>query len=293
MKPAPFLYAAPRSIEETLELLAQYGSDARLLAGGQSLLPMLNLRLARPAVIIDINRIPELVGWTRSQSQVSILPLTRQRELEGGLGRAVPLLRAAARHVGHVATRSRGSIGGSLAHADPAAELPACMLALDGEFRARSKRGERRIPAAKFFTGIFATALEPDELLCEILVPQHDGATAAGFAEIARRPGDFAIAGAALMLNMSHDGTVGQVQLAFAGVGETPVRIPDAEAALIGRPANASMLAEAGRIAAAAICPDPDLHATAAYRRSVVPVLVERAFADACGSAGSRSPAND
>jgi len=284
MKPAPFRYAAPASLEEALALLCEHGHGAKLMAGGQSLMPMMNLRIARPEVVIDANRIPGLAGWQRDAGGLRIGALARQCVLEdpAGPSGAAPLLAAAIRHIGHVATRGRGTIGGSVAHADPAAELPCCMLALDATLLARSRHGERAIPAAGFFTGVFATALEPDEMLCEIRLPPPLPASGAAFLEIARRPGDFAMVAVAAVLALAPDRSVSKASLALAGVGDTPLRIPEAEAALAGQPAGEGAWAEAGRIVARAIDPATDLHATAAYRRKVSAVLTERALAEAC-----------
>ena len=284
MKPAPFSYAAPASLDEALELLSRHGSGAKLMAGGQSLMPMMNLRLARPEVVIDLNRIPDLSHWHRDDLGIRIGALARQRLLEeaGGPAASLPLLAAAIRHVGHVATRSRGTIGGSLAHADPAAELPCCMLALDATMVARSTRGERTIAATEFFTGLFATALAPDEILCEIRLPHPQGRSGASFVEISRRPGDFAMVGVASTLQLAADRTIRAASLALAGVGATPVRMPEAEAALIGQAAGEDAWAASGRTVACAISPTSDLHATAAYRCRIAAVLTERALAQAC-----------
>jgi carbon-monoxide dehydrogenase medium subunit len=285
MKPAPFRYAAPDSLDEALELLDRYGGDAKVMAGGQSLMPMMNLRLARPEVVIDLNRIPGLDRWERRDGVLAIGTLTRQRRLEAADGPAAtePLLGAAVRHIGHVATRSRGTIGGSLTHADPAAELPTAMLALDATLVARSAKSERTIGAAEFFTGIFTTALAADEILCEIRLPCRAIGQGASFVEIGRRPGDFAMVGVACTLAAGAGGTIAEARLALAGVGSTPMRMAEAEAALLGATPGAPAWTAAGAIVARSISPSSDLHATAAYRRSVAAVLTERALAKAWG----------
>ena len=197
MKPAPFAYHAPSSIDEALALLHEHGSDAKPLAGGQSLIPAMNFRLATPAVLVDLNRIASLSGVSRDTAGLQIGAMTRHRTLErsADVAEAAPLVAAAMPYVAHAAIRTRGTLGGSLAHADPAAELPAVMLALNASFTLASRAGSRIVPAAGFFAGLFATAIEPGELLVGITVPARADRSAAVFDEVSRRHGDFALAG--------------------------------------------------------------------------------------------------
>jgi len=288
VKPAPFRYAAPDTLDEAIALSDRFGDSARMLAGGQSLLAMMNLRIVRPEVVIDLNRVPGLAAWRQLDGSLRIGAMLRQQVLEtpDGPTGALPLLGAAIRHVGHRATRSRGTVGGSLAHADPAAELPACMLALDAEIVAQSSAGERTIPAAAFFRDTFTTALSETEILCEIRVPVPSADRyGCSFIEIARRHGDFAVAAIACVVEGRADGRIGVAKLAMAGVGPVPLRLAEAELVLAGADPTGEAFAEAGRAAMRAIDPPSDLHATAEYRRAVAPVLVERALAEACRAA--------
>ena len=266
MKPAPFDYIAAASSDEALAALAD--GEAKVLAGGQSLVPMLNMRLARPSTLVDVNRVPDL-DRVEVDGSVRIGALARQADvLLSPVAAAVPVLAAALWHVGHPATRSRGTIGGSLAHADPAAELPAVLLALDGEVVARSRRGERTIGAEALFTGPFATDLRPDELLTDIVLPRQDSRPF-GFTELARRHGDFALAGAIVLLRPA--------RLVLFGLGGTPQRAPEAERALD----DGESAAEVAEIATRDLSPVDDVHADSAYRRRVAAVLVRRATEEA------------
>ncbi len=264
MKPAPFEYEAPRSLDAALALL---GDDAIALAGGQSLVPMMNFRLARPALLVDLNAIVELAYLRRSSGgALCIGALTRQVELERSelIEREWPLLGQAVRLVGHAATRSRGTVGGSVAHADPAAELPAALLALDARFHLSSVRGDRIVPAGNFFRGPLTTALESGELLTEIEVPALPAGARTAFVEHSRTHGDFAIAGAAVVLLEGE-----HAALALLGAGPTPLRAPAAERALLAGTAPS----EAARLAAGGIEDE--------YRRSLVGELVRRAIGSA------------
>ncbi|HEX2104891.1 MAG TPA: FAD binding domain-containing protein [Solirubrobacteraceae bacterium] len=264
MKPAPFEYAAPRTLDEALGAL---GDDAKALAGGQSLVPLLNFRLARPATIVDLNGVDELAYVRRSGGALRIGALTRQATLERStvVAGGWPLLTRAVAHVAHPAIRNRGTVGGSVAHADPAAELPVALTALDACFHVRSRaRGARTIAAGDFFQAPLMTALDPDELLVEIEVPPLPAGARAGFAEHARTHGDFALAGAAVV----RAGTE-HAAIALLGAVPTPVRVPDAECALC-RGASA---AEAARIAGAELDDD--------YRRALTTELVRRAIEEA------------
>jgi CO/xanthine dehydrogenase FAD-binding subunit len=259
MKPAPFAYEAPRSQGAALRLL---GDDAMALAGGQSLVPMLNFRLARPALLVDLNAIGDLAYLRPSDGVLRIGALTRQATVERSepVEHRWPLLVQAVRLVGHAAIRNRGTVGGSAAHADPAAELPAALMALDARFHVMSLRGERILSASEFFLGPLTTALDPDELLTEIEVPAMPSEARTAFVEHARTHGDFAIAGAAVVLVPGEHAAV-----ALLGAGPVPMRAPDAERALV---AGAAPL-EAARLAAAGIEHD--------HRRALVTELVRRA----------------
>jgi carbon-monoxide dehydrogenase medium subunit len=283
MKPAPFDYSAARSVAEAVETLARHGDGAKVLAGGQSLVPMLNMRLARPAVLVDVNGIAELDYVRESDGALAVGALARQRRLERWAGARLPLLAEALRCVGHAAIRNRGTVAGSLAHADPASELPALLLCCDGAVTARRAAGERRIPAGDLFRAPLMTTLEPDELLTEVRFTRPPADAGWGFAEVARRHGDFALVGAAALLWCGPGGRVAGARLALFGVGGTPVRSAVAESALVGEEPTLPRLREAARAAAAALSPDADLHATAAYRRQVAAVLAERTLAAALG----------
>lgn len=266
MKPAPFDYVAATTVDEAVSAIAD--GDAKVLAGGQSLVPLLNMRLARPSLLVDVNRVAGLDGVDVDGS-VRIGALARQADvLDSPAAAAVPLLAAALRHVGHPATRSRGTIGGSLAHADPAAELPAVLLALDGEVVAESPPGERTIAARDLFAGPFMTTLRPTELLTR-LVLAREGSRPFGFAELSRRRGDFALAGAIVLLRPA--------RVVLFGLGGAPERALEAERALDdGAPA-----AEVAELATRDLDPVDDVHADGAYRRRVAAVLVRRTVEEA------------
>jgi carbon-monoxide dehydrogenase medium subunit len=272
MKPAPFEYHRPASLAETFDLLDRYGDDGRLLAGGQSLVPALNLRLAAPRAVIDINRIPDLDAIRVTADGLVIGALARQEALERSplVREHAPLIAAAMPHVGHSAIRARGTIGGSLALADPAAELPACVVALGATIRVGRRGGIRDIAADDFFRGIYTTALAPGEIVTEILVPRPAAGWRWGFDELARRHGDFALAG--LAAGMSTTDT----RLVFFGVGPRPVRARRAEAALTGRRADAETLAAAGRALDGDLDPPGDVHGSPALRRHLARVLLSR-----------------
>jgi carbon-monoxide dehydrogenase medium subunit len=286
MKPAPFEYRDPRALEEALALLAEHGDAAKVLAGGQSLVPMLNFRLARPGVLVDVNRVAALDALSEDGGLLRLGALVRQRRLERWAADRAPLLAAALRLVGHPAIRTRGTVAGSIAHADPAAELPALLLALDGVVVARRRSGQREIRAVDFFQGPLATALEADEMIVETRWRLPSGAAGWGFHEVARRHGDFALAGAVAVVAV-HEDRVAEARVAVFGCGPTPLRAEAAEAALRGRRADPSVLAEVGRAAAAPLAPHDDIHASATYRRRVAATLVTRALADAVARAGA------
>jgi carbon-monoxide dehydrogenase medium subunit len=286
MKPVPFEYHRPATLAETFDLLDRYGDDGRLLAGGQSLVPALNLRLAAPRAVIDINRIPDLDGIRLTGDGLVIGALARQDALERSplVREHAPLIAAALPHVGHSAIRARGTIGGSLALADPAAELPACAVALGATIRAGRRGGSRDIEAAEFFRGVYTTALAPGEIVTEILVPRAAAGWRWGFDELARRHGDFALAGLAAAVRGAAEGepsgygkgvTVDS-RLVFFGVGTRPVRARRAEAALADRRVDAETLAAAGRALDDDLDPPGDVHGSPALRRHLARVLLAR-----------------
>ena len=280
MKPPPFDYSAPDTLEEALTLLAEAGDEARPLAGGQSLIPLLSFRLARPSRLVDLAKIATLRTIDVSGGQLAVGAMVREHRAEGDerVRRSAPLLADALPLVGHPAIRSRGTIGGSLSHADPAAELPAVALVLEAELVAESRaRGRRSIPAADFFTGYFTTALAPDELLISLRVPPRAPGTGWAVDEVARRHGDFAIVGAAATVRLDEGtGRIGEARVALAGMGDTPVRLREAEQALGGAEPAEEAFADAAEQAAARLSPPDDVHGSAAYRRHVAAVLVRR-----------------
>jgi len=281
MKPADFCLHRPDILGEALALLAEHGDDAKALAGGQSLVPLLNFRLARPAHVIDLERIASLRRLRRSADGLAVGAMVRQRhaETDPEVAAACPLLAAALPHVGHPPIRNRGTIGGSLAHADPAAELPAVAVALDATLIAASARGRRKIPASAFYQTYLTTALEPDELLVETVFPPLPPRTGACVLEVSRRQGDFALVGVALQVTLDDGGTVADARVCFIGVAEVPRRCPEAEAVLTGcSPADAEAVSAAADRAREVLTPASDLHASADYRRDVAGTLLERAF---------------
>ena len=286
MKLPPVEYEAPATVAEAIELLAEHLDEASVLAGGQSLIPLLALRLARPAVLIDINGVDELSGVSATDGWVAIGAMTREyvaEESESVAG-TVPLLAAALPLIGHEAIRSRGTIGGSLAHADPAAELPAVARALDAEFVVRGQSGMRVIPAAEWFEGFLTTSRRPDELLVEIRFPAARRGTGVSFQEVARRHGDFAIVGLAASLVLS-GGVISDARLAFAGVSDVPVRAAAAEDLLAGERPSAELFDEAARRATEDLDPPGDLHGSSDYRRTVAAAVARRGLRAAADSA--------
>ncbi|MGE0649296.1 MAG: xanthine dehydrogenase family protein subunit M [Alphaproteobacteria bacterium] len=279
MKPPPFAYRDPTTIEEALALLAA-NAEARPLAGGQSLVPMLNFRLVHPTMLVDLNRIDDLAGIAIDQAGVTIGAMTRQAEAERheGLARGWPLIREALSYVGHLQTRNRGTIGGSLAHNDPAAELPAVMLALDATMTIQGVKGVRRVAAERFFVSTLTTVLDAGELLVSIHLPSAPKGAGFGFAELARRHGDFALAAAAVAVSRKGGG---YARVVITGMGEGPQRIPEAEAALIGGGFGDAAIATAAAAVGTSVAPGDDLHAPAWYRRRVAGTMTARACRDA------------
>jgi aerobic carbon-monoxide dehydrogenase medium subunit len=284
-----FEYEAPTSIAEAVDLLAEQQDDASVLAGGQSLIPLLALRLARPAVLIDINGLDELSGVSVTDGWVAIGAMTREyvAEESAAVADSVPLLAAALPLIGHEAIRSRGTIGGSLAHSDPAAELPAVARALDAEFVVRSRQGDRVVPAAEWFEGYLATARRPDEILAEVRFPTAGPGTGVAFLEVARRHGDFAIVGLAASLTLT-DGAISDARLAFSGMADVPIRAADAEDLLVGERPSPELFEEAARRATDGIDPPADLHGSSEYRKKVAATLVRRGLQAAADNAYER-----
>jgi carbon-monoxide dehydrogenase medium subunit len=291
MKPAPFEYHRPDSVDEALALLAEHGYDAKLLAGGQSLVPAMNFRLAAPAVLIDLNRIPGLDGVAETDGGVRMGAMVRQRAAERSpvVAARVPLLAETLPYVAHAQIRNRGTIGGTLAHADPAAEIPAVMLALDARFHLRGPGGTRVVAAGDFFTGLFGTALEAEEMLVEVEVPPMAPRTGWAFDEVSRRHGDYALAGLAATVQVDDAGRCTSARIALLSVSDGPVLAAGAAAALMGQaPTEAALRAAAEAAAQRDVDPPGDIHASPEYRRQLVDVLVRRvlprAFARAAGA---------
>jgi aerobic carbon-monoxide dehydrogenase medium subunit len=289
MKLPQFEYEAPGTVTEAVELLAEHQDEASVLAGGQSLIPLLALRLANPAVVIDINGIAELSGVSATDGRVAVGAMTREYVAEESetVADAVPLLAAALPLIGHEAIRSRGTIGGSLAHADPAAELPAVARALDAEFVVTGPSGERVIPAAEWFEGYLTTSRRPEELLVEVRFPAAGRGTGTSFQEVARRHGDFAIVGLAASLTLS-EGAISDARLAFSGISDVPVRAVHAEEFLAGEGPSAELFDEAARRATDDMDPPSDLHGSSDYRKKVAAALVRRCLRAAADNAYER-----
>ncbi|WP_328908549.1 FAD binding domain-containing protein [Streptomyces sp. NBC_00234] len=281
MKPTSFDYIAPRTLGEAVALLADEERDAKVVAGGQSLIPMLNMRLARPGLLVDITRIPEL-GGIHVDGTGSLRVGAAVRQARAAADTAVrdgwPLLAAAVEHIGHPQIRNRGTVCGSLAHHDPAAELPAAALALDARFVITGPRGTRTVDAADFFVATFSTAVEADELLTEVVFPPRPAGHGWAFEELTRRHGDFATVGVAVLLERdTATDTVREARVVFSGAAPVPVRLPSAEAALVGSDAGEQALAAAAGAARAGLTPSDDIHADAEYRREGAAHLLVRA----------------
>jgi CO/xanthine dehydrogenase FAD-binding subunit len=282
VKPAKFAYHAPTSIDEALAILERYGGEARVLAGGQSLVPMMNFRLAAPPALVDLNRIAGLAHIEEEGETIRLGAMTRQRRIETDplIAAKLPLLREALRWVGHLPTRSRGTIGGSIAHADPAAEIPMVLQVLEGEIVASGPGGERRILARDLFRAALTTSLDPLEIVTEVRFPAMPGEAGHAVEEFARRHGDFAIAAVAVMVVRDGERCV-KARLATAGVGPTSIRLRDAEAVLEQKGLTEAAIAEAADKAKAQVDPASDLNGSAEYRRHLTGVLTSRAIAKA------------
>jgi aerobic carbon-monoxide dehydrogenase medium subunit len=281
VKSPRFKYQDPTTLEEALALLSQYGDDAKILAGGQSLVPVLNFRLAHPAVLVDINRIPALACIEGSANGLSLGATVRQRALEQSdpVLQRCPLIAQALPFVGHPQIRNRGTFGGSLAHADPAAELPAVAVAVDAQLTLRTSSGERVVAADDFFVGQLTTVLQPDEMLVRIDIPDWPPQTGSAVQEIAMRLGDFALAGVAATLTLGDDGRVSRARIVCFGVDERPARQHDAEQSLVGAAPGDAAFEAAARVVSDHLQPSADIHASADYRKRVAGVLTQRALA--------------
>lgn len=279
MKPPKFDYFAPDSVESALALIAEHGDDARFLAGGQSLVPMMNFRVAAPSALIDLNGVADLRGiGIDDDGRLHIGAMTRTRELEtdAQIARANPLLHAAVPNIAHMQIRNRGTIGGSLAHADPAAELPGIVLVCDADIHTVGPGGRRSVAAADFFEGIFETALQDGEMISEIVFPTWPAARCWAFDEISRREGDFAMVGIAAWFDLDTAGKIAASGLAAIGAGDTALRLTSGEDVLLGQAPGADVFARAAQAATADLQPASDIHASAEYRREVGGVLVQR-----------------
>jgi carbon-monoxide dehydrogenase medium subunit len=279
MKPAPFKYVAAQSLEHALALKAEHGEEARFLAGGQSLVPTLNFRMAQPAMLIDINPLDALAGIERVNGHaLRIGALTRYRTLErsADIAAAVPLIAEALPYIAHPQIRNRGTLGGNLAHADPASELPAIVVALQGRLRARSTTGERWIAAGDFFLGPLTTRLAADEMLTEIELPARPPRSGFCFMEVARRRGDFAMAGVAIALTLDEQGCCATARGALCGTGDTPIDVSGALAPLCGAANENGAIEDSVASVREMIDPSGNVHASAEYQRHLAGVLIER-----------------
>jgi len=288
MKPPRFEYFVPRTLHEALSLLADRGETAKVLAGGQSLIPLLNFRLAHPDALIDINRLADLAYVRASDGGVAIGALTRQHAVERSemVRTRAAIVAEACRFIGHLPIRHRGTIGGNLAHADPASELPAVMVALEAELTLASASATRTVSADDFFVGPLSTTLAPGEMLTEIRVPGVPARTGSAFVEMARRAGDYALVGVAALITLDGAGRCQRARVALCGVGPTPVRARAAEEALAGQAPAGSALDEAASRAAAATSPPSDLHASAEFRRRLARHFTREAIETAARRAG-------
>jgi aerobic carbon-monoxide dehydrogenase medium subunit len=282
MKPPPFRYVAARSLAQALALKAEHGDEARFLAGGQSLVPTMNFRLTQPAMLIDINPLDELAGLRVAEGgRLRVGALTRYRMLERdpATARQLPLVHEALPHIAHPQIRSRGTIGGNLAHADPASEMPAIVVALGGRIRAQSVEGERWIAAPEFFVGALSTALASDEMLTEVELPVASPRSGSCFMEVARRRGDFAIIGVAVTLRLEEDGRCGEARIALCNAADAPVFAAQASQSLVGREIDAPEIDEAAALVRRAVDPPGNIHAGKDFQRHIAGVLTARAIA--------------
>ena len=289
MKPALFTHHPCRTVAEAVGILGSDPDDSKVLAGGQSLVPMLNLRLANPANLVDLNTIEGLDYIRADNGTLAIGAATRQRtvELDADVLAKLPLLPAALAHVGHSQIRNRGTVAGSICHADPAAEMPAVWLTAGGELTAEGSGGTRTIGSADFFESYLTTALQPDEIVTEVRFTVPTGTTGWHFEEVARRHGDFAIVGVGAMVSLNGGSTIDAARLCLIGVADVPLRLPAVEAALVGRPASAETFTAAAADAVAGLDPASDVHGSAEFRRQLARVTVRRALTTAAARAGA------
>lgn len=283
MKLPPFEYACPATLDEAVALLAAHDGEAKVLAGGQSLVPMMAFRVAQPSLLVDLRKLAGLNRIDISADGVRLGALVRWRDIQDDrrLERAHPLLAAAIEHVAHYQVRNRGTVGGSVAHADPAAEMPGIAVTCDALIAATGRSGSRTIGAVDFFQGALTTALEPDEIITEIRLPPWPVARRWAFQEFSRRRGDFAMSGVALFYDSGKDGKAANVHVGVIGVGDRPIRLAKTEAYIAGQTVDDATIARAGETAAAEVDAQDDIHASADYRRSLTGTLVERALRQA------------
>jgi carbon-monoxide dehydrogenase medium subunit len=289
MKPAPFKYIAASSLDHALSLKAEYGDEARFLAGGQSLIPAMNFRLARPSVLIDINGLSELAHAERSEGgEIRIGALTRYHSLErdSKFLTDCPLFADALPHIAHPQIRNRGTIGGNLSHADPASELPAITVAMQARMRLKSAKGEREVAASEFFEGLLTTDIQVDEMLVEIAFPTLPARSGTCFMEVARRRGDFALVGVAAIVTTDERGCCSQLRLALCGVGETPVDASAAASSFIGQPCTDAAIKAVAAEVQGMIEPSGNVHASPDYQRHIAGVLTQRAIGAAHARVG-------
>ena len=282
MKPAPFKYFAPETTDEVFSLLTEYGYDAKLLAGGQSLIPTMNFRLAQPAVLIDLNRINSLSFINKDKKNgLRIGAMTRQSEVENSslIAKHSPLISETMPHIAHPQIRNRGTIGGTIAHADPSAELPAVMVALNARFLLQNKKEERWVSANNFFVDLFTTALEPEDILTEIVLPSMPLRSGFAFREVARRHGDYALVGVAAVVTLNNKDECKEARIVFLSVGNGPVNASQAAQTLLGKQSNAKIIEDAAKVAAEKeIEPPDDIHASSEFRRHLAKVLTKQAL---------------
>jgi carbon-monoxide dehydrogenase medium subunit len=283
MKLPPLEYACPGSLSEAVALLASRGGEARAIAGGQSLMPMLAFRVVAPSLLVDLRKLPELRDIKISADGVRLGAMVRWRDIEDNdrLAAAHPLLKAAVAHVAHYQIRNRGTVGGSIAHADPAAEMPGIAVTCDAEISVVGSAGTRTIRAADFFLGALTTALEHDEIITEILLPAWPAQRRWGFQEFSRRRGDFAMAAAAVFYDQDSAGKATSAHVGIIGVGDRPRRLSEVEALLNGRSVDEALMERAAEVTSATVDAQEDIHASAAYRRSLAGTMVERALRSA------------
>ena len=289
MKPPAFEYAAPTSIDEALELMNEHGWDAKVLAGGQSLIPMMNFRLAAPAVLVDLNSVDELTYIREDNGGLSIGAMTRQRTVERStlVAERAPLIADAMPYVAHPQIRNRGTFGGSIAHADPASEVPALAVALNARLKVQSVDGERWIDADDFFQGLFTVDLAPEEVLTEVVIPEMPARTGWAFEEVARRHGDYALVGLGATVTLDDAGICTDARLVYLGVGETPVDTREAAGVLVGETPSEDAIRAVSEAVDAEIDPTKDIHASAKYRRHLAKTLAKRALSAAIERAQS------